>query len=171
MTNTPSIPGNLAAEFESIVTPGDNFALSTIVFSEEIDDALQPIKKAKEFENPLKTIYGTYSYNMMDVGVQWTELWYRGEELLHANTGRWQGGSGGYGVAKLELEANEWKPGEYRLLFFVGHRWVLSGHFIVLGNPPTSTPQSHQPLHSHQCQLTPLFQRRPEQDINALANK
>ena len=79
-------------------------------------------------------------YNMMDEGVQWTELWYRGEELLLANTGRWRGGSGGYGVATLALSPGEWLPGEYRLLFFVGHSWERSASFTVLGSPPTNTP-------------------------------
>ncbi len=112
----------------------------SIFFAREIDDALQPIDPATEFENPLETIYACYSYNMMDEGVQWTELWYRDGDLIQSHTGRWQGGSGGYGVAKLELEPSKWKPGAYRLLFFVGHGWVRSASFTVLGTPPTSTP-------------------------------
>jgi hypothetical protein len=75
----------------------------------------------------------------MDNGVQWTELWYRGDILLKAETGHWEGGTGGYGVLVLELPAEEWLPGEYQVQCFVGSQWILSGYFTVLGNPPTAT--------------------------------
>jgi hypothetical protein len=112
---------------------------SPIVFATEIDENFQPVNPAVEFSNPLTKIYGTYSYNFMDNGVQWTELWYRGDTLLKAETGHWEGGTGGYGVLVLELPSEEWLPGEYQVQCFVGSQWILSGYFTVVGNPPTAT--------------------------------
>ena len=140
VTGTPFVPEEIATDFESIVTPNSDFAFSLIQFSTDVDDDLQPIKPAIEFENPLKTVYGTYSYNLMDHGVQWTEIWVRDGEIVHYSSGIWQGGSGGYGAALLELPQDEWLPGSYQLQFFIGETWITSGHFRVLGNPPTKTP-------------------------------
>jgi len=140
VTGTPFIPEQIATVFESMVTQKSDFSFSLIRFSTEIDEDLQAVEPAIEFENPLETIYGTYSYNMMDSGVQWTEIWVREGEIIHYNSGTWQGGSGGYGAALLKLPPDEWLPGSYQLQFFIGENWITSGHFRVLGNPPTSTP-------------------------------
>ena len=104
-----------------------------------MDDNFQPVKPAETFENPLTVIYGTYSYNFMKDGVQWTEMWYRGTSLLKLETGRWEGGSGGYALTRLSLPSEEWLPGEYRVQFFLGSRWVMTGYFSVSGSPPTPT--------------------------------
>src|SRR5690606_18270656 len=77
ITNTPAIPQDLADQFESIVTPDANSVFSALVFAEEVDENYQPVEPSATFENPLTVIYGTYSYNFMKDGVQWTEMWYR----------------------------------------------------------------------------------------------
>lgn len=103
---------------------------------------------------------------MMDPGVQWTEIWVRDGEIVHYNTGTWQGGSGGYGAALLELPPDEWLPGNYQLQFFIGEQWITSGHFRVLGNPPTSTPTitltpSRTPTFTPSPTATPTPTRTP----------
>ena len=85
-------------------------------------------------------VYAAYSYNYMSDGVQWTEIWLRGDTTVKVDTGRWEGGSGGYGIAVLEMPPADWLPGLYQVQFFIGREWILSGSFRVLGNPPTSTP-------------------------------
>jgi hypothetical protein len=140
VTNTPSLPGEIVDEFEAVVTPSEGYIFSTIKLSSRIDDDLQPINPAIEFENPLKVIYATYSYNLMSNGIQWTEVWLRDGEIIQYNVGRWQGQSGGYGAASLELPADEWLPGNYQVQFFIGTDWLMSGHFRVLGLAPTATP-------------------------------
>lgn len=107
-------------KFDSIITPEANSVFSPLVFAEKVDDNFQPVKPAETFENPLTVIYGTYSYNFMKDGVQWTEMWYRGTSLLKLETGRWEGGSGGYALTRLSLPSEEWLPGEYRVQFFLG---------------------------------------------------
>lgn len=140
VTNTPSLPQEIIDEFEAVVTPQTDYLFSQIRFSTEIDDDLQAINPGNEFENPLETIYGTYSYNNMTDGLQWTEVWTREGEIVHYNVGKWQGYSGGYGAVKLELPAEEWLPGNYQLQFFIGEQWLMSGYFRILGLPPTATP-------------------------------
>lgn len=140
VTNTPSLSEEIFDQFEAIGTPQDDYVFSTIKFSTEVDDDLQPLEPANEFENPLEVIFASYSYNMMTNGIQWTEVWVRDGEMIQYNVGTWQGQSGGYGVSKLELPAEEWLPGQYQLQFFIGTEWIMSGHFRVLGNPPTATP-------------------------------
>lgn len=161
VTGTPFVPEQIATAFEAVITQKSDFAFSLIQFSTEIDEDLQPIDLAVEFENPLKTIYGTYSYNLMDHGVQWTEIWVRDGEMIHYSTGAWQGGSGGYGAALLELPPDEWLPGSYQLQFFIGERWITSGHFRVLGNPPTRTP-TITPTPSQTPSSTPTSSPTPQ---------
>lgn len=166
VTGTPFVPEQIATAFESVVTPKSDFAFSLIQFSMEIDEDLLAIEPAIEFENPLKTIYGTYNYNMMDPGVQWTEIWVRDGEMVYFSSGTWQGGSGGYGAALLELPPDEWLPGNYQLQFFIGENWITSGHFRVLGNPPTRTPTiTLTPSRTPSFTPSPSFTPTPTQTL------
>ena len=148
ITNTPAIPDVLATQFVSLVTPNPNMVFSSLTFATEADKDFQPVEPGKVFENPLRKVIGFYSYNNMDQGVQWSEVWLRDGEPIQQSTSKWEGGSGGYGLAILEMPAEEWLPGAYELQLFVGEEWLMSGYFTVVGEPPlpsatptaTSTP-------------------------------
>ena len=85
-------------------------------------------------------MYGVYSYDQMVPGVQWTALWYNGNnDLVCYETKPWDGTTGGYGYTDCQLPADEWLPGTYRVLIFVGHEWQVVGQFILQGDAPTAT--------------------------------
>ncbi len=99
----------------------------------------QPVDPQTVFQNPLKKVFITYSYDGMTDGVQWTMLWYRDGKLLEFETSPWEGGTGGYGQYELSLPSEEWLPGTYQVVFFVGMEWKVLNEFRVIGDPPTPT--------------------------------
>jgi type VI secretion system secreted protein VgrG len=133
------MPEDLREEFEGMVTPSPDILFSPIQFSRTIDEDLQPVDPAVEFENPVGRLYGTFSYNNMADGVQWSALWYWEGELVYYESTVWEGGTGGYGYTDWEPDSNLWRPGMYEVQIFVGTEWKVSGWFTVTGDPPTPT--------------------------------
>lgn len=133
-------------EFEAEVTPSPDALFSPIQFSRSIDEEFQPIDPAIEFENPVGQLYGTFSYNNMVDGSQWSVLWYWEDELVYYETAPWEGGSGGYGVVDWEPSSDQWRPGIYEVQIFVGTEWIVSGFFSVIGEPPTPTITPTTPM-------------------------
>jgi type VI secretion system secreted protein VgrG len=139
ITSTPSMPSEIEEDFESEITASEDALFSAIQFSRRLGEDLQPIDSAVEFENPVGHLYGTFSYNNMTDGVQWSALWYRGEELVYYESTLWEGGTGGYGYTDWNPSSDQWQPGIYEVQIFVGSTWKVSGFFTVIGEPPTPT--------------------------------
>jgi hypothetical protein len=139
ITSTPSMPVAIQNEFEGETTPNPDALFSTLQFAQRIDEDLQPVDPSTTFDNPVGHLYGTFSYNNMTDGVQWSALWYRDGELVYYESSPWEGGSGGYGYTDWEPSSNEWLPGNYEVQIFIGIEWKVSGYFIVTGEPSTPT--------------------------------
>ena len=122
------------------MTPNPDTVFSAIVFAQAIDEDWQPIDPAVEFENPVGQLFGTFSYNNMAVGSQWSALWYRDGELVFYETLPWGNGTGGYGYTDWEPSSDQWLPGAYEVQIFIGSEWKVTGYFTVIGDPPTPTP-------------------------------
>ncbi len=138
-TSTPSLPLAILALFQSQITPLPEVSFSSIEFSTVMVN-FQAINPQTVFENPIKRMYGVFSYNNMAPGAQWTALWYRDGELVHQETKPWDGATGGYGYADCLEPKNGWLPGRYQLIIFVGEEWEVIGDFSVRGGAPTFTP-------------------------------
>jgi type VI secretion system secreted protein VgrG len=131
ITNTPSItpipviPPAIEEQFEATVLPNEEVIFSPLIFAKEIDEGLQPVDPNELFDQPLTTLYATFSYVDMNAGSQWTSLWYRlsDNELICYETKPWDGGTGGYGYSDCTLNP-----------------WITSGRFIIEGEPPTPEP-------------------------------
>jgi len=140
ITPTPHVPLAIEAQFTSSVTPDPFAVFSPLQFTQRLDALGEPIQPAEVFQNPVGHLYAVFTYDGMIPGVQWTALWYRGDELAHYETKPWDGGTGGYGFTEWNPPAEEWLPGTYRVIIFVGTEAKTAGEFIVEGNPPTHTP-------------------------------
>jgi hypothetical protein len=138
VTGTPFLPIAIETQFKSIVTPNPEAIFSLLVFSLKEKNYIA-IDPQTVFQNPLTSIYATYTYDGMLNGVQWTEIWYFNGKQLKYQTSSWDSGTGGSGVSVLPLPAEQWLPGTYQLAFFVGTEWKVLGEFRVMGNPPTAT--------------------------------
>ncbi len=149
VTGTPFLPEPIKLQFTGTITPNPAAVFSPLQFSLEVEK-YQAVNPQTDFQNPVKKLYVTYSYDGMTNGVEWTMLWYRGEELLKYDTSPWDGGTGGFGQYELDLPAEKWLPGTYQVIFFVGLDWKTLGEFRVSGSPPSPTPS---PIPS----LTPTF--------------
>lgn len=141
VTPTPHVPLAIAAQFTSSVTPDPDAVFSPLAFTRRLDyDTGAAVQPQDSFQNPVGHLYAVFSYDGMLPGVQWTALWYRGDELVHFETKPWDGSTGGYGYSDWNPSPDDWLPGTYRVIIFVGTVAKTSGQFTVVGNPPTHTP-------------------------------
>ncbi len=138
-TVTPQMPAVISQDFTSQVTPNAKAVFSAISFSRRLTKEYQAIDPAVTFSNPVDTVYASFSYNNMYVGVQWTALWFRDGELIYYESIPWNGASGGYGYSDCHLPAENWLPGDYEVQIFVGETWKATGKFAITGEAPTPT--------------------------------
>lgn len=138
-TAVPEIPIVISDGFSSEVTPNPDARFSTIVFARRLNGDYQPINPSDRFDQPNETIFGSFSYENMIPGTQWSTLWFRDGELVSYESIEWNGASGGYGYADLILPAEEWLAGFYEVQIYVGKTWKANGIFEVFGIAPTST--------------------------------
>ncbi len=137
---TPMIPTEIFAEFTGTLTPPPEPRFSPIVFTTRLDfKTYRPLNPGEVFQNPIRRMYGVFTYDGMLPGVQWTALWYRNGQLVYYETKPWDGGTGGYGYTEWAPPPEAWLPGTYTVYLFVGTKLVQSGSFRVEGLPPTPT--------------------------------
>ncbi len=143
---TPAMPPEIEVQFTSVVTPSGNTVFSPLQFARKMDENLLPIEPSDTFDNPITTLYGTFSFDKMDTGSQWTALWYRldDDKIVCYETAPWTYGTGGYGYTECTPSSDQWIPGQYEVRIFVGSAWNSSGRFLITGEPPapsiTPTP-------------------------------
>jgi hypothetical protein len=137
-TGTPFLPLAIETGFKSLITPNPAAKFSPLIFSLAAKN-FTAINPQTVFQNPLSGIFVTYTYDGMIDGEQWTEIWYVNGKLLKYETSIWDSGTGGSGQDELTLPAEQWLPGTYQLVFFVGIEWKVLGEFRVMGIPPTAT--------------------------------
>jgi hypothetical protein len=139
-SSTPHIPVAVEARFEGKLTPPADAAFSQLVFSNiGLDDDYDPIGPGVQFSNPVGHLYAVFSYAHMEDEIQWSALWYEGENLVHYESLPWNGGSGGIGYTDWDPAPELWLPGDYQIKIFLGLDYYISGSFSVVGEPPTST--------------------------------
>jgi len=141
-TPTPIMPAVISEGFTSEVTPNPESIFSDISFARRLTGEYLPIDPNVRFDQPNATIYGSFSYNKMIPGTQWSALWFRDGELINYESILWNGASGGYGYTDASLPSDEWLPGFYEVQIFVGEVWKTSGYFEIFGDSPTPTPTS-----------------------------
>ena len=131
--------------FSGLITPDPNAVFSPLQFSRTIDENNFPINPVIEFNNPIAQIIGSFSYNNMLDGAQWSAVWYRLSDsvMLCYETKPWNGGTGGYGYTDCQPDSDAWLPGEYEVQIFIGEEWngirsVLQ--LPVIQKKPSNTP-------------------------------
>ena len=130
----------MEARFEGRLTPPPEAAFSPLVFSNiGLDDDYNPIGPGIQFTNPVGHLYAVFSYARLEDDIQWSALWYTGNNLVHYESLPWNGGSGGIGYTDWDPAPDLWQPGEYVIQIFLGTDFQISGSFTVIGDPPTPT--------------------------------
>ncbi len=137
------LPDTITVLFRETVTPDAAVAFSQIEVARRLGEFNLPIHPAEEFDLPLDTLYGAFTYNNMQDGARWTALWYRGSDVVCVETQPWDGGTGGYGYTECAME--NWLPGEYEIQIFVGETWIVSAQFDVLSQDPAAAESSVTP--------------------------
>lgn len=134
-TYTPSLPEFIQATIQTPVGPDANAIFSPLSFSDTIKDGVVTTSYS-EFELPVGTLFGGFSYDRMAIGAQWTALWFYGDELICSETKAWNYAPGGYGYTDCSRPVDAWRPGIYEVRIFVGQTWKQSGTFKILGEEP-----------------------------------
>lgn len=137
VTPTPHVPLAVEAQFQSTTTPSPDSIFSPLIFAEALDKDYNPVNPSTTFQNPVGHLFAYFTYDKMTVGVQWTALWYRQNELVFFETKPWDGAIGGRGYTDWNPQPEEWLPGEYQVQIFVGMEFKVAGIFTVEGQPPT----------------------------------
>jgi hypothetical protein len=138
-TSTPIMPAVISQDFVSEVTPNPESIFSELTFARRLTGEYLPVDQSDSFDQPNTTIFGSFSYDKMLIGSQWTALWFRDGELIGNESIPWNGASGGNGFTELTLPAEKWLPGTYEVQIFVGETWKTSSTFEIVGAPPTPT--------------------------------
>ncbi len=137
-TPTPSLPDEIRILLlRETQTPDPEAVFSPVLVARRIDRQNLPLGASEIFTNPIRRLFGTFSYNYLTDGLRWTAIWYAESELICLETHAWDGGTGGYGYT--ECEPGAWFPGEYEVQIFLGETWRVSTRFNVEGTPPTPT--------------------------------
>lgn len=134
-TYTPSLPEFIQATVQTPVGPDASAIFSPLSFSETTKDGVV-IESITDFELPVGTLFGGFSYDRMAPGVQWTAVWLYGDEVICSETKAWDYAPGGYGYTDCTRPVEAWLPGIYEVRIFVGQTWKVSGTFRILGEEP-----------------------------------
>lgn len=150
-TLTPHIPLAVEARFEGRLTPPPDAAFSPLLFTNiGLDEDNNPVGPGIQFTNPVGHLYAGFSYARLMDDIQWSALWFRGDELVYYESLPWNGGSGGIGYTDWDPSPELWLPGEYAIQIFLGKDFYISGIFTVIGEISTPT-----------ASLTPTFTVTP----------
>ena len=138
-TPTPIMPAAISEGFISEITPNPETDFSGLTFARRLTGKILPIDPSESFGQPITTLFGSFTYDKMLIGSQWSALWFREGDLINFESIPWNGGSGGSGYTDLTLPSDQWLPGTYEVQIFVGEIWKTSGIFEITGVPPTPT--------------------------------
>jgi type VI secretion system secreted protein VgrG len=175
---TPQLPNEILGKFSALITPNPNAAFSRPLFSKTIDSNNQPVDPATEFSNPIGALFGSFSYDKMLAGSQWSSIWLRTQDnaVICFETYPWIGSTGGYGFTECVPSSDQWWPGYYEVQIFLGSTWMVRSGFSVIGEPPTptftlipsrtstlkhTTTSTRTPLPSKTPPFTPTFSLTP----------
>ncbi|MBI9048593.1 MAG: hypothetical protein JEZ00_04190 [Anaerolineaceae bacterium] len=160
ITYTPQIPVVVSEQFVSTIEPAEDVVFSPLIFARTIDENNQAVSPVTTFQHPVTDIFGVFSYDKMNTGVQWSSVWVRlsDQEVICYETKPWDASTGGYGYTDCHKGANSWLPGEYDVQIYIGMTWISSGKFTIVGDPPTAT---FTPSPSYTPSNTPTASRTP----------
>jgi hypothetical protein len=136
---TPFIPFNIEQQFTSNVVPDARLRVGPLTFARSLDAANQPLGAGTVFFNPVQKIVVLYNYEFVNLGVQWTVIWYRNGELFSWESFPWGGPLDGLDIRTKKTAPDFFLPGTYQVQVFAGKEWKQTGTFDIVGAPPEAT--------------------------------
>lgn len=83
-TYTPVLPEQIQATIQTPMGANTHAVFSVITFSTQLKDGVV-VETQSNFSPPVTQLYGGFSYDSMDLGVQWTAVWLYGTQIVCAN--------------------------------------------------------------------------------------
>ncbi len=133
---TPFVPFNIQQQFTSHVIPDPRLVIHPLTFAESFTPDFQPVIPGDVFFNPIQKIVGIFSFEYVNLGVEWTVVWYRDGSPVYWESYPWGGGVAGKGAVVWNTSPNFFVPGTYEVQIFAGGVWKQSGTFNIVGAPP-----------------------------------
>lgn len=128
-SGTPVLPAIIRDQFDEIVTPDPRAVFGPIHVATEVDYPAYPDDET--LETAAGVLYGLFSYDYVNLDVQWTAVWMKDWEIICLESKPWDGEIGGWGYTECELV--QWTAGSYRIHIFLGEDWKVSTEFTILG--------------------------------------
>ncbi len=134
---TPQLPrAFITPILTATVTPPAGATVSPLRFS--LRDDCAATRSQAYFDQLPKRLYAHFTYDNWLPGQQWSGVWLRDGQVIHVETGLWDGSTGGCGFTEFH-PGEWWKLGAYEVQIFAGDRWLGSGRFEIVSATPTGT--------------------------------
>jgi hypothetical protein len=136
---TPFVPFNIQQHFNSKVLPDPKLVIHPLTFALSVTKDSEPVLPGDVFFNPIQKIVAVYTYENVNLGVEWTAVVYLDGALWNWDTHPWAGPLAGKGVITWNTAPSFFQPGTYEVQIFAGGEWKQSGIFNVVGAAPRAT--------------------------------
>ena len=122
---TPTVMSPASTPTEGL---GASFEVTTL--ARGLSEGNLPLEPGNVFPEGTKQVYVFFSYTEMEVGMLWTQAWYRGERKVWSQTKPWRLGRQGNAWVYIEFTEG-FPPGEYEARLYIDHRFQESVEFTV----------------------------------------
>lgn len=118
--------------------------ISSIVFTEEIDAAGDPVEPVTSFDEGISRVHVVFEHDHMQPDYTWARVWYHdGQEMLKS-TDQWSGEASGRFDYFLDTEGAPLPPGAWLLELYVENELLASAEFTIepqqIAAAPTTEP-------------------------------
>jgi hypothetical protein len=108
----------------------DDTIITPLVFSDVVDDDLQPLNPSRLYQQGFFTIYATFAYEGMADGLSWSWVWRRDGQPISGGHELWSYGDEGPGYVYL-APPEGFSPGQYTVEIWVNETLMTQGNLFV----------------------------------------
>jgi hypothetical protein len=136
---TPFVPFNIQQQFTSNVSPDPKLTVHPLTFALAVTQNNDPITPGVVFQNPVQKIVAVFNYEYVNLGVEWTVVWFHDGSLAYWQSYPWIGPAAGKAVISWNTSPDYFIHGTYVVEIFAGGVWKQSGEFNIVGASPRPT--------------------------------
>jgi hypothetical protein len=136
---TPFVPFNIQQQFTSNVPANPKLVVHPLSFALSVTKDLEPVLPTDVFFNPVQKIMAVYTYENVNVGVEWTVVVLLDGVLWKWDSFPWADPVAGKGVISWNTSPNFFPNGTYEVQIFAGGEWKQTGIFYVVRAAPGAT--------------------------------
>lgn len=131
--DSSSSEATLPPEFSGLAWTAERTSdtnITPLVFSNEVDNDLNPLNPSRLFQQGSYTIYATFDYAGMRDGMSWSWVWKYDGQIISGGHELWSYGDEGPGYVFLNPEEG-FDPGQYVVEIWVNEELVTQANLFV----------------------------------------